>query len=217
MRDQRKDPDLSPGSTQPSARSGRKKGLSPSDKLCRPIHSEDMNTNEIMRDQRKDPESKVKYRPRGKIVRLPPPLRKKLNELLDEGLTYAQVLAKLAPDAEHLTEVAISRWYHSAFQEWLKNQLWLEQTRSRLDMATDVIAEHEGSDVHQANLHIAADFFALRKHSVAQRWIFKETRNLQNLASHCDIAWAGALATEAHCARTATLTAPRMKVSVNFT
>jgi phage FluMu gp28-like protein len=50
---------------------------------------------------------------------------------------------------------------------------------------------------------IAADFFALRKNHVGQRIIFKETRNLQNPASHCDIAWAGALASEAHNARIA--------------
>ena len=54
---------------------------------------------------------------------------------------------------------------------------------------------------------IAADYFALRKNCVGQRWVFTETRNLCNQASHCDIAWAGALATEAHLTRTATLTA----------
>ncbi|HEV2207912.1 MAG TPA: terminase family protein [Verrucomicrobiae bacterium] len=52
---------------------------------------------------------------------------------------------------------------------------------------------------------IAADFFALRKHHIGQRVIFKETRNLQNPASHCDIAWAGALASEAHNVRVATI------------
>jgi len=50
---------------------------------------------------------------------------------------------------------------------------------------------------------IAADYFALRKNYVGQRWVFKESRNLHNTASHCDIAWAGALATEAHLTRTA--------------
>lgn len=45
---------------------------------------------------------------------------------------------------------------------------------------------------------VAADFFALRKHHVGQRITFKETRNLHNPASHCDIAWAAALASEAH-------------------
>ena len=45
---------------------------------------------------------------------------------------------------------------------------------------------------------IAADYFALRKSFVAKKWIFTEGRNHYNPASHCDIAWAGALATEAH-------------------
>ena len=45
---------------------------------------------------------------------------------------------------------------------------------------------------------IAADFFALRKFHTGTRWIFTEGRNSLNPASHCDIAWAAALASHAH-------------------
>jgi phage FluMu gp28-like protein len=45
---------------------------------------------------------------------------------------------------------------------------------------------------------IAADYFALRKIHTGTRWVFNEGRNTFNPASHCDIAWAGALASEAH-------------------
>ncbi len=45
---------------------------------------------------------------------------------------------------------------------------------------------------------IAADFFALRKAYTGSRWIFSEGRNSLNAASHCDLAWAAALATHAH-------------------
>ena len=45
---------------------------------------------------------------------------------------------------------------------------------------------------------IAADFFALRKSHTGTRCVFSEGRNTLNLNSHCDIAWAGALATHAH-------------------
>ena len=45
---------------------------------------------------------------------------------------------------------------------------------------------------------IAADYFALRKIHTGTRWAFQEGRNTLNPASHCDIAWAGALATYAH-------------------
>jgi phage FluMu gp28-like protein len=45
---------------------------------------------------------------------------------------------------------------------------------------------------------IAADYFALRKSYEANRWLFSESKNHLNPASHCDIAWAGALASDAH-------------------
>ncbi len=45
---------------------------------------------------------------------------------------------------------------------------------------------------------IAADFFALRKVYTGTRWVFTEGRNTLNAASHCDIAWAAALASDAH-------------------
>jgi phage FluMu gp28-like protein len=45
---------------------------------------------------------------------------------------------------------------------------------------------------------IAADYFALRKSHSGTRWVFSEARNTLNSASHCDIAWAGALASHAH-------------------
>jgi phage FluMu gp28-like protein len=45
---------------------------------------------------------------------------------------------------------------------------------------------------------IAADFFALRKTHNGSKWAFSEGRNALNAPSHCDIAWAGALATHAH-------------------
>jgi hypothetical protein len=48
---------------------------------------------------------------------------------------------------------------------------------------------------------IAADYFALRKTHTGTRWVFSEGRNTSNPASHCDIAWAGALATHAHTER----------------
>jgi phage FluMu gp28-like protein len=48
---------------------------------------------------------------------------------------------------------------------------------------------------------IAADFFALRKTFNGSKWAFSEGRNPLNAASHCDMAWAAALATHADTSR----------------
>ncbi|HEV2208712.1 MAG TPA: hypothetical protein VG167_08040, partial [Verrucomicrobiae bacterium] len=52
---------------------------------------------------------------------------------------------------------------------------------------------------------IAADFFAITKFHTGTRWAFSEGRNSLNPSSHCDIAWAAALATHAHTERRAVL------------
>jgi phage FluMu gp28-like protein len=57
--------------------------------------------------------------------------------------------------------------------------------------------------IPKSHLDIASDYSALRKNYAGSRWVFTEARNLHNPASHCDIAWAGGLATEAHTARVA--------------
>ena len=53
----------------------------------------------------------------------------------------------------------------------------------------------------RSHADVAADYFALRKTHTGTRWTFSEGRNALNAASHCDIAWAGALATHAHLER----------------
>lgn len=49
---------------------------------------------------------------------------------------------------------------------------------------------------------VAQDFFALRKTYSGKTWKFTEGRNRLNPASHCDIAWSGALATKADATNT---------------
>ncbi len=44
---------------------------------------------------------------------------------------------------------------------------------------------------------VAQDYFAMRKIFAGKRWVFTEGRNLLNPASHCDIAWGGALSSKA--------------------
>ncbi len=54
---------------------------------------------------------------------------------------------------------------------------------------------------------IASDYFALRKTHNGAKWAFSEGANALNIDSHCDIAWAGALASHAHTERRCTLVA----------
>ena len=59
---------------------------------------------------------------------------------------------------------------------------------------------------HSSHQDIASDYFAVRKSFTGTKWVFTEARNFHNPASHCDIAWAAALATEANKSRGPVLT-----------
>ena len=67
---------------------------------------------------------------------------------------------------------------------------------NQLSEASKIIpAGHE--DVRQ-------DFYALRKIFAGGKWIFSESRNTLNPASHCDMAWAGALSSHADAGKQST-------------
>jgi phage FluMu gp28-like protein len=68
------------------------------------------------------------------------------------------------------------------------------------DLGNALMNQLSNSEKHFPKNHpdIAADFFALRKSYTGTRWIFTEGRNTLNANSHCDIAWAAALASHAH-------------------
>jgi phage FluMu gp28-like protein len=68
------------------------------------------------------------------------------------------------------------------------------------DLGFALMNQLSGGEKHfpAGEADVAGDYFALRKLHVGNKWIFTEGRNTYNPASHCDIAWAGALASHAH-------------------
>lgn len=97
----------------------------------------------------------------------------------DETGLGKQVCWRTAQKFSHFTGVNFSREKHDMGHA-IMNQL---------AMAEKVLPSGEDD--------IAQDYFSLRKNFAGGRWIFSEGRNNLNPASHCDIAWAGALASRA--------------------
>lgn len=64
-----------------------------------------------------------------------------------------------------------------------------------------------GKEIPTSHDDIAQDIFALRKIWAGGKWVFSEGRNMLNPASHCDMAWAGALSSHADLGETANYSA----------
>jgi len=100
-------------------------------------------------------ESSGIHRRTGTIARLSKTLRESLNCMLADGLSYADILAKLGEDGKHLNEDNLSRWHAGGYQDWLKEQAWVSEMRAKLDFASDILNQASGSNIHQASLGIA--------------------------------------------------------------
>ena len=88
----------------------------------------------------------LRFRPRrrsrtDKIARLPKPLRDSINEMLDEGLPYKEIIQRLGDHGKHLNKQNISRWKQGPYQEYLKGQDFNEFTRHQMEFAAELLPE----------------------------------------------------------------------------
>src|SRR5947207_1457861 len=63
-----------------------------------------------------------KRRRRGKIAHLPEPVREQIHLLLDDGLTYADIITRLGDAGKTLNKDNLSRWRQHEHQDWLEEQ-----------------------------------------------------------------------------------------------
>ncbi len=85
----------------------------------------------------------------GKVARLPLALRHQINQMLDDGLPYKTIIAKLGPAAQHLNEDNLSNWRLGGYQDYLKAQAINDRARIQTEAAADLVRETGHIDPHQ--------------------------------------------------------------------
>jgi hypothetical protein len=103
-----------------------------------------------------DAEDKPKYRHgrTGKVARLSKDARDQVNEMLSDGLPYADIIANLGEAGAGLDEGHIGTWKNGGYQDWLREQTLLEQCRRRQELTLDFARENTGVDALQASQNI---------------------------------------------------------------
>jgi hypothetical protein len=81
----------------------------------------------------------------GKIARLPKQTRDMLNRMLDDGLPYRIIIDELGEAGEGLNLQNLTNWKQGGYQDWVKNQELIEQTRFRIEHAIDLLRETDGT------------------------------------------------------------------------
>jgi hypothetical protein len=92
----------------------------------------------------------------GKVARLSKPLRDRVNNLLLDGKTYAEIIASLGAEGSGLNEGNVGEWKNGGYQEWLRQQQEIQIFRTKQEFALDLVRDKEGTRIHQATMQIAA-------------------------------------------------------------
>ena len=93
---------------------------------------------------------------RGIVAHLPKAIRDRINEMLDDGLTYPQIRKELGPDGKDLTDDHIRRWKAGGYQDHLREQRIIEQCRLRQHRALTLLQSKSSISGFQATQQIAS-------------------------------------------------------------
>ncbi len=96
------------------------------------------------------------HRNKGKVARLPKKLRDEINQMIDDGLPYGEIIQHLGEAGKDLNEKNISTWKSGGYQHWVQEQQRLGAMRARQEFAIDLVHQNEGATTHQAAFQIAA-------------------------------------------------------------
>ena len=95
------------------------------------------------------------HRRTGKIAQLPKSTRDHLNQMLRDGLTYREIIEKLADDGKDLNEPNLCLWFQGGYQDWLKQQEQIETERAKWEFAADAVRDDDTNDIAQVAIQVA--------------------------------------------------------------
>jgi len=91
----------------------------------------------------------------GKVAKLPKSTRDRINHMLEDGLTYANIIEQLGPEGHGLTLDNISQWKKGGYQDWLRDHFWRVDMRFRQESFTDMLQGAEPIQLPEAGLQVA--------------------------------------------------------------
>ncbi len=103
------------------------------------------------------PEQKPPGRRKGKIARLPKKTRDRLNEMIQDGVPYLEIIERLGPEGQGLNEVNLSNWKSGGYLDWLKETQIADAIQAKYELAESIVARSpEGNAAGQAVLRVIA-------------------------------------------------------------
>src|SRR5881394_1200659 len=84
----------------------------------------------------------------GYVARLPKNFRDQLNNMILDGVPYAEIIQRLGEPAKHLNPGHLKEWKKYGYQDWLLEREWLDRLSSKAEFSTDILAAPHSSNLH---------------------------------------------------------------------
>src|ERR1051325_1716426 len=94
------------------------------------------------------------YRGNGFVARLPKALRDQVNQMILDGVSYPEIIRRLGEPGKHLKPDHLSQWKKRGHKDWLIQQDWLAERRTRRESAADLVEDCDATQVNQGALHL---------------------------------------------------------------
>src|SRR5260370_21176943 len=103
------------------------------------------------------PREKSKGRRKGKIGHMPKATRDRINEMIQDGVPYLEIIECLGPEGQGLNEVNLSNWKSGGYLDWLKEMQIADAMQAKYELAESIVARSgEGNAAGQAVLGVIA-------------------------------------------------------------
>jgi hypothetical protein len=91
----------------------------------------------------------------GKIARLPKAVRDKINQWIDDGRTYPQIIKDLGEDAKDLKPNHLSEWRKGGYEDYLRHHEWRDQLRILRENGSEMTELTDGPKFQETLVQIA--------------------------------------------------------------
>src|SRR5436190_19257895 len=92
----------------------------------------------------------------GHVARLPRYLRIAICKCIIEGGPLRTIALSFQKHGYDISEDSLSNWKKGGYQDWLKDQIWVDQMHARQEFALALVRDKEPSAICEATLKIAA-------------------------------------------------------------
>lgn len=97
---------------------------------------------------------RVRYRRRGNVARLAKAVRDRVNQMIDDGVPYREIIEQLGEEGKKVSKFNLSKWRKGGYKDWLAERAFIERTRARQETPADMVRDFDGTEVNHAALQL---------------------------------------------------------------